>query len=332
MEISRYELLRYLAQLIELDESLTRVNGNAPKQIGTEEAQEAIRREVVLVLKEVPGALSGPVGRRRTRLESWFLLFRPRSVAAWALHLLFYALCVITPLLAFEFGYSAFMGTLFADLGPPTTKLGESFDVFAVLTFLTALTIGISLLARKLDEVKPRVSQPNTVRKMFLWYWPPTFVSGFAQLMFYWLLLAEVLSPIYPRPSWVVPLGRFESATLNSCFALTILACYFLARSQLRPLERGSRVLSSGWGLLLLDIPRGASSWFATSSVVLQMLFFAVTVTWLVSGSLPFEVLLTIPPFLLITYVWALEERRRPAAGNGNGRDAQAPVPPVGGV
>jgi hypothetical protein len=111
MGTSRFRLLEYLAQLIKLDESLSRMESDRHDPPGRKEAQDAIRVELGRVLGEVPAALQNSPAKvtadiRRPPLERWFLVYRPRSKTAWILHALFYAFCTFTAWSALELGYS----------------------------------------------------------------------------------------------------------------------------------------------------------------------------------------------------------------------------------
>jgi hypothetical protein len=222
------------------------------------------------------------------------------------------------------------MGTLDADWGKPATKLSAPYEVVVFLLILVGLTTVVRLLGRRLDAPARDIGRLTALRRVLLGYWPPNFVSGFAQFMFYFYVLGSAIFYVSPLPWWAFPIGRLRPFVLDIRFGLLLLALYFLARAQLRPVAPNSRTLSSVRSLLMVDVPVGFLSWCATLCLALQVIFSAALVGWYSSGTLPMEFLLGIPEVLLVTYVWALEERRRPTPSGPIRPPAEVPSNPIG--
>jgi len=324
MVSDRRELTEYARSLIKLDEALGRNKEDFASVGGVAGTREAIRAELARVLNAAQRILAGPPDQRKTsrwsrRLRWYLLLYWPKSWKAWVSRIFFYFFLFYAVLFTVAFAHSVWTAEPFLEGVPLSTiTLETALFIFAAFFF--------HLVSRKFDVPGGVRDQPSPASRALLWYPPPNLASGFAQFLFYDYLLAMIgnsLMVAAGHPSLVTDLG-VPSAVLRR--GLLLIAAYLWAKAESRPVVRRLDLSSSFRSVLLLCQPRGPSFWVSSVALFVQVVLFFQALTGLLTGISATSTIYGPIIAVTVTYIWALEERRRP---RNEGRTSSERLVPV---
>lgn len=310
MALSQREIVEYTTSLVELDEAMSRRKEELSAVPGAQAAWEAVRAELSQALLATPVSLAKAAGRSKARrcarkLRWLFLLYWPRSVKAWIGQPVFYVTLAFAAILVPTGAYSLLTGR-------PQLE-GFSLSAIALITaYYIFLTFFCHLVVRRFVGGFTSKKKPSRVSQAILWYSPPSFVSGVAQLVFYQCIFAVAGSFVLAGYGSTPSHPKLFAALAIPQLALLLPASYLLAKAEWHPKGKSYRPLEQLRPILLLQDRVRPTLWMSSAALYAQAVIFSASLAGVLLDILPASIVYRAAFAVGLTYIWALDEMRVP--------------------